>query len=141
MIILDTDCLSLLNRENLLESSKLRQKLEQFSPDEIFTTIITFEEQMRGWLALIAKAKNSEQEIFAYERLHRSLETYRNTVVLDYDEKATEIYKNLKIQKIRIGTMDLKIASIALSRKAILISRNLKDFEEVPNLVVKDWTK
>lgn len=141
MIILDTDCLSLLNRENVLESSKLRQKLEQFSPDELFTTIITFEEQMRGWLALIAKAKNSEQEIFAYERLHRSLEAYRNTTVLDYDEKSAEIYKNLKSQKIRIGTMDLKIASIAIFRKAILVSRNLKDFEEVPNLVVNDWTK
>jgi tRNA(fMet)-specific endonuclease VapC len=37
--------------------------------------------------------------------------------------------------------MDLKIASIAISRKAISISRNLKDFEDIPNLVVKDWTK
>ena len=37
--------------------------------------------------------------------------------------------------------MDLKIASIAISGKAILVSRNLKDFEEVPNLVVNDWTK
>ncbi len=57
MIILDTDCLSLLNRENILESSILRKKLEQFSSDELFTTIITFEEQMRGWLTFIAKAK------------------------------------------------------------------------------------
>lgn len=37
--------------------------------------------------------------------------------------------------------MDLKIASIAISRKAALISRNLKDFEEVPNLFIKDWTR
>lgn len=48
MIIPDTDCLSLLDREKLAESSKLRRKLEQFPLDEIFTTIITFEEQMRG---------------------------------------------------------------------------------------------
>ena len=141
MIILDTDCLSLLDREKYLESSKLRQRLGNFPPEEIFTTIISFEEQMRGWLALIAKAKKLEQEIFAYDRLHRSLETYRNTLVLDYDENAVEIYKNLKSQKIRIGTMDLKIASIAISRKAILVSRNLKDFEEVPGLTVQDWTQ
>ena len=96
---------------------------------------------MRGWLALIAKAKISEQEIFAYERLHRSLEAYRNTTVLDYDENAAKVFQDLKSQKIRIGTMDLKIASIAISQTAILISRNLKDFEEVPNLVVKDWTR
>jgi tRNA(fMet)-specific endonuclease VapC len=37
--------------------------------------------------------------------------------------------------------MDLKIASIAISRKAILISRNLKDYDQVPNLVVNDWTR
>jgi tRNA(fMet)-specific endonuclease VapC len=141
MIILDTDCLSLLDREKYIESSKLRQWLDNFPPDEIFTTIISFEEQMRGWLALIAKAKNIEQQSFAYEKLHRSLETYRNTLVLEFDENAANIFQNLKSQKVRIGTMDLKIASIALSRKAILVSRNLKDFENVPNLVVKDWSR
>lgn len=72
MIIFDTDCLSLLNRERLLESSALRHNLERFPPNELFTTIITFEEQMRGWLAFIAKAKTPEQRICAYERLHRA---------------------------------------------------------------------
>lgn len=37
--------------------------------------------------------------------------------------------------------MDLKIASIAIPRNAILVSRNLRDFEEVPNLTVEDWAK
>jgi tRNA(fMet)-specific endonuclease VapC len=141
MIILDTDCLSLLNRERILESSKLRQRLEQFPPDELFTTIISFEEQMRGWMSFIAKAKTIEQQIYAYERLHRSLEAYRNTTVLDFDENAAKVFQNLKAQKIRIGVMDLKIASIAISRKAILVSRNLKDYEQIPNLVVNDWTR
>mgnify|MGYP001569403275 CR=1 FL=1 len=141
MIILDTDCLSLLDRERLLESSKLRQKLDHFSPDEIVTTIITFEEHMRGWLSFVAKAKTLEQQVYAYEKLNCFLESYRNTIVLPFDENAAEIYKNLKSNKIRIGSMDLKIASIAISRKAILVSRNLKDYEQVPNLVVNDWTR
>ena len=141
MIILDTDCLSLLDRERLLESSKLRQKLDHFSSDEIVTTIITFEEHMRGWLSFVAKAKTPEQLVYAYEKLHRFLESYRNTIVLEFDQPAAEIYKSLKSQKIRIGSMDLKIASIAISRKAILVSRNLKDYEQVPNLVVNDWTR
>ena len=141
MIILDTDCLSLLNRERILESSKLRQKLEQFPPDEIHTTIITFEEQMRGWLAFIARVKTPEQQIYAYQKLHQALEAYRNTTVLDFDENAAKVFQNLKSNKIRIGTMDLKIASIAIANKAILVSRNLKDFEQVPNLTVQDWTR
>ncbi len=37
--------------------------------------------------------------------------------------------------------MDLKIASIAMANEAILVSRNLKDFEQVPDLTVKDWTR
>lgn len=137
MIILDTACLSSVNRERILESSKLRQNIEQFPPDKLFTTIITFEEQMRGWLALIAKSRNSEQEIFAYQRLHRSLETYRNTNVLDFDENAAKIFHNLKSQKIRIGTMDLKIASIISANEAILVSRNIKDFEQMLDYTIQ----
>jgi tRNA(fMet)-specific endonuclease VapC len=141
MIILDTDCVSLLTREKILESSKLRQKLDEFPPDELFTTIITFEEQMRGWSAFVAKAKTSGEQVYAYEKLHQFLKSYRHMLVLDYDENAAKIHQDLKLQKIRIGTMDLKIASIALSRNAVLVSRNLKDFENVPNLVVKDWSR
>ena len=68
-------------------------------------------------------------------------EAYRNTTVLDFDENAAKIFQDLKYQKIRIGSMDLKIAAIAISQTAILVSRNLKDFEAVPNLVVNDWTR
>ncbi len=141
MIILDTDSLSLPDRERLLESSTLRTNLEKVSPDEIFTTIITFEEQMRGWLSIIARSKTSEQQIYVYQKLHRFLESYRNTLVLDYDERAAEVFRDLKSQKIRVGTMDLKIASIAIAKNAILVSRNLSDFERIPDLTVNDWTR
>ncbi len=60
MIILDTDCLSLIDREKFLESSILRRNLDAFSPDELFTTIITFEENMRGWLTFLSKCKAIE---------------------------------------------------------------------------------
>lgn len=96
---------------------------------------------MRGWLSYIAKSKTVEQQIIAYQKLHRSLESFRNAVVLDFDEKAAAVFKELKSQKIRIGTMDLKIASIAIANDAILVSRNLSDFLQVPNLSVQDWTK
>jgi predicted nucleic acid-binding protein len=37
--------------------------------------------------------------------------------------------------------MDLKIAAIALSQDGVLLSSNLKDFNQVPNLRVEDSTK
>lgn len=141
MIILDTDSLSLLDREKIIESSILRRNLEKYLPDEIFTTIITFEEHMRGWLAFIAKSKTIDQQIYAYQKLHQFLESYRSTSVLDFDEKAAEIFQELKTQRVRIGTMDLKIAAISIANNAILVSRNLSDFEQIPNLIVQDWTK
>ena len=140
MIVLDTDCLSLLERERLLESSKLLSALDEHSTEDICTTIITFEEQMRGWLSYIARCKEISEQVIGYERLHRFLESYRNTPVLDFDEKAALVFSDLRKQKIRIGTMDLKIASIAIANKAILVTRNLSDFQQVPGLVAEDWS-
>ncbi len=140
MIILDTDCMSLLQRENILAGSRLQENLDRFSPDEICTTIISFEEQMRGWLSFVAKSKTFEEQIYAYQRLQTFLNDYRNALILDFDEKAVAVFQEFKRQKIRVGTMDLKIAAIAIANNAILISRNLSDFEQIPNLTVKDWT-
>ena len=140
MIVLDTDCLSLLERERLLESSKLFRALDEHQSEDICTTIVTFEEQMRGWLSYIARCKEASDQVVGYERLHRFLESYRNTPVLGFDEKAAAVFSDLRRQKIRIGTMDLKIAAIVIANKAILVTRNLSDFRQVPGLVAEDWT-
>jgi tRNA(fMet)-specific endonuclease VapC len=36
--------------------------------------------------------------------------------------------------------MDLRIASIAISRNLVLLTRNVRDFIKVPKLVTEDWT-
>jgi len=131
----------LLQRENILVSSRLQGNLDRFSSEEIYTTIISFEEQMRGWLSFVARSRTLEQQIYAYQKLHEFLKTYRNALILDFDEKAADVFQELKSQKIRVGTMDLKIAAIAVSNNAILVSRNVSDYEQIPNLTVHDWTK
>ena len=54
--------------------------------------------------------------------------------------KAADILVNLRRRRLRIGTMDLKIAAIVLSHQATLLSRNLVDFSQVPGLSIEDWT-
>jgi len=44
-------------------------------------------------------------------------------------------------QRIRIGTMDLRIASIALVEGATVLTANASDFEKVPGLTIDDWTR
>jgi tRNA(fMet)-specific endonuclease VapC len=141
MIILDTDCLSLLERQTGAAYLILQAKLDEFPSDEIVTTIITYEEQMRGWMSYLARMRSIGEQVFAYETLKQYFDYFKTLTIIEFDINAAEIYKNLKSNKIRIGAMDLKIASIAIANKAILVSRNLKDFEHVPDLTVQDWTR
>jgi tRNA(fMet)-specific endonuclease VapC len=60
--------------------------------------------------------------------------------VLAFTPEAEAIYWQLKVQKVSIGSRDLRIASIALSLDATVVTRNLKDFRQVPDLKFEDWS-
>ena len=72
--------------------------------------------------------------------MQRHLQVFCTIPLLDFDSAAAAIVQQLQQQHIRIGTMDLKIASITLAHEATLLSRNVKDFQKVPGLLVEDWT-
>jgi tRNA(fMet)-specific endonuclease VapC len=141
MIILDTDHLTLIQRQTEPAYSRLRRRLLRLASTEIFTTMISVEEQMRGWLNLIARAKTSQQEVAAYQRLHIMLTFFASIPLLNYTEEAAIVFNQLKHSRVRIGSMDLKIAAISLAYDALLLSSNLKDYQQVPNLKVEDWTR
>jgi len=96
---------------------------------------------MRGWLAVIGRSKNVQQQIAGYRQLHALLSFFTEIPVLNFDEPAVDRLLQLRRARIRLGSMDLKIAAIALSREATLLSRNLADFRRVPGLSVEDWTQ
>jgi tRNA(fMet)-specific endonuclease VapC len=68
------------------------------------------------------------------------LNDFRSINILGFDLKALNLYQQLKLQKIRIGTQDLKIAAVTLSENTILVTRNKVDFEKVPALIFQDWS-
>jgi tRNA(fMet)-specific endonuclease VapC len=96
---------------------------------------------MRGWLNVLAKAKTIADEIRAYERLVAQMRNYCSMNVLTFSAHAATKFQELRRTKIRIATMDLKIASTALAHKATLVTRNWRDFVKVPGLKLEDWTK
>ena len=95
---------------------------------------------MRGWMAYIARARTVEEQIQAYQRLHRHLDNYRQIPLLGFNEDTGEAFQQLRQARLGIGTMDLKRAAIALASGATLLSRNRVDFEKVPGLAVEDWS-
>ena len=142
MIILDTDIISLLDRKSGDAFDRLARRFNAVPDDErVCTTIISFEEQIRGWLAQIAAARKPVAQVIAYRRLQNLLREYQSRDVLPYDDAAAAVFTSLQRQRIRTGSMDLRIGAIALAHDALLISRNLHDFKRIPNLSVEDWTR
>jgi len=139
MYLLDTDHLSVLERGGT-ESQRLRRRLQAVPPDEVAATVVSYEEQTRGWLSYMAKARSLDEQITAYSYLQRHLQVFCTVPLIAFDSAAAAMVQRLQKQRIRIGTMDLKIASIALSQNATLLSRNVTDFQKVPGLRVEDWT-
>jgi tRNA(fMet)-specific endonuclease VapC len=139
MVVLDSDHMSLVERGRA-EGQRIWQRIRILPSDDVATTIVTFEEQTRGWLARIARAATLERQISDYSELKQLLQTYCNIAVLDFDAKAATVFEHLKHTRIRIGTMDLKIAAIAIANDATLLTRNLSDFSKIPDLKTEDWS-
>ena len=59
--------------------------------------------------------------------------------VLSYTPQADALYRQWRHQRIRVGTHDLRIGAICVAHVATLISRNRRDFGQVPGLRVEFW--
>jgi tRNA(fMet)-specific endonuclease VapC len=134
--ILDTDYITLLQRNH----PHVITRLAQLPPENVAVTIISATEQMQGRLAQINRAKTALEVINAFARFQEALRFYLTLPVLPYDEAAAIEFARLReIHKNHPGTQDLRIASIVLSRKALLVTRNRRDFEMISGLSIEDW--
>lgn len=138
MIILDTDVLSIVQRAEGEQYNNLARRLDLVD-EEVVVAIISFEEQMRGWLAFIARSRSLEHQIRGYRYLHDLLDDFTTRPVIDFDENCATRFETLAESRLRVGTMDLRIAATAIANDALLLSRNLVDFQKVPGLRVEDW--
>ena len=138
MILLDTDHLSVLTEQRHWARNALAAKLNEAN-DAVAIPIISVEEQLRGWLAKINKTHAIHDQIYPYLRLGNFIDFVARWEILYLNEPAADEFKRLRAARIRIGTNDLKIASIALANHALLLSANLRDFNQVPHLRVEDW--
>jgi tRNA(fMet)-specific endonuclease VapC len=138
-LILDTDHVSLFLKGNTLVCDRIFQT----EPDNLAISVITAEEICQGWLSEINKysqANQSSRLLLAYSEFEKSLDFFQTIQRLSFDTNAYNQFEILRHQFRRLGTRDLRIAAIALSLNATVITRNAKDFGQIKNLSIEDWS-
>jgi tRNA(fMet)-specific endonuclease VapC len=140
MILLDTDHVSILKFAGNERRERLQTRLRAIPPEEaVAVSIITVEEQMRGWLSSIAKERQAIHQVSSYRDLAGLFEFFAFFTIVPFDLSAAQRFDSLRASKVRIGTPDLKIAAIALVNDALLLTANRRDFEQVPGLRFENW--
>lgn len=140
MFILDTDHLVIAQEQHEPYSSRLHARLTATKNSDVFLTVVSTHEQMMGANKFISQAKKREDFVRGYRMIESAMSGYERYKILPFDEPAAIEFEELRKRRVRIGTMDLRIASIALSHDLTLLTRNTVDFERVPALRFEDWT-
>lgn len=135
--VLDTNHFSEMARHSVRGAS-LERRLSA-SGAQVFTTIVTPQEAFEGWFMLINRQSAGREQIRAYAQFQHCITLLMKLTILPFDGEAAEHFHRLQSERVRIGTMDLKIAAICLAHDATLLTRNLVDFEKVPGLRAENW--
>ncbi|HWY85697.1 MAG TPA: type II toxin-antitoxin system VapC family toxin [Gemmataceae bacterium] len=140
MTLLDTDHLSVFTDERDPRHGPLNRRMET-AAEQVACTIVSVEEVLRGWLAIIHRLRDVHRQLPAYSRLGQLFNVLSDWEIVLFDERAADLFADLRRQRIRIGTMDLKIASISLVYNALLVTTNLRDYSMVPELRCENWLR
>jgi tRNA(fMet)-specific endonuclease VapC len=132
MYIFDTDSLS-----NIVKSRPSPQLLKNLRglPSEFqYTTSINVAEIYYG----AYRSPKTEKILSAFEE-----KVFPNVTVLPFNEDSAQIYGQLKAKLEKRGIAksepDLRIASIVLQHKFILVSGNVRHFKNIPRLKIENW--
>ncbi|MFN4278542.1 MAG: type II toxin-antitoxin system VapC family toxin [Ferrovibrio sp.] len=137
MLILDTNVVSELMRPE--PDMAVWVWMSRQAPASLHTTSITFAEILYG-LTLLPESRRRQGLLVAVGRIFA--EQFQGRI-LSFDENAAPDYAALMAERRRIGRpmalLDAQIAAIARRQKAIVATRNVKDFEDCGIGVVNPW--
>jgi tRNA(fMet)-specific endonuclease VapC len=137
LYILDTDTLQLLQDGNQVVLAHVRA----VAPSDRGISVVTVEEQLSGWYTQLRQAKDADRLAWAYGRLAATIRFLARIQIVDFEERAIHRCAELKKLKLKVRKMDLRIAATVLEVGAILVTRNMHDFRQVPGLQIEDWSK
>ena len=139
MILLDTDHLTVLKYLTCERSIRLNGRMDTSSAEGLVvgTTVVNVEEQMRGWMASIARERLPRRQVAPYRDLAGLFEFFRGFTIALFNDAAADLFVTLA--SLQIKATDRKIAAIALAHNALLLTANKRDFEKVPGLRFENW--
>src|SRR5436190_13025783 len=114
MILLDTDHLSVLTDRRAADHANMVRRL-QSAGEPLAIPIVAVEEQCKGWLAKLGRTRDIHQQITPYERLAELFDFLAEWDIIPLSAAAADRFGELRRQKIRLGSQDLKIAAIAMA--------------------------
>jgi tRNA(fMet)-specific endonuclease VapC len=131
--LLDTDHLTLYSRAHptVVQHTSSHKSA-------VVISVVTAYETLGGRLAQISRAKDGPTRIRRYALLEHALQLLAQFQMGPFDQAAEDEFQRLR--SIRIGTQDLKIASIALANQLIVVACNRRDFSRLPGLTIEDWS-
>lgn len=101
---------------------------------------VTVEEYLRGRLAALARHGSGVLRVQSYARLLSSLDLFQQFPLVDFDPACEQQFQQLRGLHLRVGSQDLRIAATALVHRWTLVTRNRRDFSNVPGLTLADWS-
>lgn len=109
---------------------------------EQYVPIVVAEEAIRGQLATIRAAQAGRGKLSvgqAYAYFEETLTALRSFQLLPYTVSADALFRTWRAMKIRIGPQDMRIAAICFAHGAKLVTRNARDFSQIPGLTLEVW--
>jgi tRNA(fMet)-specific endonuclease VapC len=137
MYLLDTNILTALHTGNY----KVINAIKQLEDPNIAITIITKVELIQGRISFLLKATNGQDLLRAQNLLSQTESLLSELEIVPFDQSAAQQFELLLTNKSlrKYGRADLLITSIALANRATLVTRNTKDFQNIPNLKLANW--
>lgn len=137
LYVLDTDTLTLFQWGH----PAVLQHVQACAPTQLAVSVVSVEEELRGWYTKLRRAKKRDQLARTYQSLTNALSFLTRVQIISFTEPAMDHYDQLRASLGAVGKNDLRIAATALDKGATVVTRNVRDFQQVPGMTIEDWSK
>ncbi len=130
MILLDTDHVSALRMPANDRRHRLVTRLALVTDEAVAVPVVVIEETMRGWLSALTKERQTHRQVYAYRELASLFRFFAQLPIVACDDAAVTSFE---------GFGRVRIAAIAPSNNALLLTANRRDYERIPGLRFENW--